>query len=242
LEIIPAIDIINGSCVRLFKGDYKKISQYSTDPILVAKKWESLGASWIHIIDLDGAREGKPVNFEIAFNIKKNTNLKVEYGGGIRKIEDINLLLNMGIDKIIIGTKAIEDFDFLVNATGLANNKVIVSIDFNEKGIVLKRGWLLNSDYNFYDFGEKLFKTGILEVIITDTSRDGTLKGININIIRDFIVKTNLKVYVAGGINSIEDIIKLKKIEEIGIKGAIIGKALYENKIDLKKAIEISKL
>ncbi len=242
MEIIPAIDIINGSCVRLFKGDYKKISQYSTDPILVAKKWESLGASWIHIIDLDGAREGKPVNFEIAFNIKKNTNLKVEYGGGIRKIEDINLLLNMGIDKIIIGTKAIEDFDFLVNATGLANNKVIVSIDFNEKGIVLKRGWLLNSDYNFYDFGEKLFKTGILEVIITDTSRDGTLKGININIIRDFIVKTNLKVYVAGGINSIEDIIKLKKIEEIGIKGAIIGKALYENKIDLKKAIEISKL
>ncbi len=242
MEIIPAIDIINGLCVRLFKGDYKKISQYSTDPILVAKKWESLGASWIHIIDLDGAREGKPVNFEIAFNIKKNTNLKVEYGGGIRKIEDINLLLNMGIDKIIIGTKAIEDFDFLVNATGLANNKVIVSIDFNEKGIVLKRGWLLNSDYNFYDFGEKLFKTGILEVILTDTSRDGTLKGININIIRDFIVKTNLKVYVAGGINSIEDIIKLKKIEEIGIKGAIIGKALYENKIDLKKAIEISKL
>ena len=242
MEIIPAIDIINGSCVRLFKGDYKKISQYSTDPILVAKKWESLGASWIHIIDLDGAREGKPVNFEIAFDIKKNTNLKVEYGGGIRKIEDINLLLNMGIDKIIIGTKAIEDFDFLVNATGLANNKVIVSIDFNEKGIVLKRGWLLNSDYNFYDFGEKLFKTGILEVILTDTSRDGTLKGININIIRDFIVKTNLKVYVAGGINSIEDIIKLKKIEEIGIKGAIIGKALYENKIDLKKAIEISKL
>jgi len=239
MEIIPAIDIIDGKCVRLFQGDYEKVSHYPYTPVEIAARWKDMGAKWIHLIDLDGAKKGKPVNLETAKLIKKKINIRLEYGGGIRTLKDVESLVGIGIDRLIISTKALEDFDFIRKAGNLSGNKIIISLDFNSKGIILKKGWLQQSEYNVIDFGKRIFQSGIKEVIITDISKDGTLEGINRKIIKDFAESTALNVYIAGGISRIEDIIYLRGLQNIGVKGAIIGKALYENRIDLSEAIRM---
>ncbi len=239
MEIIPAIDIIDGKCVRLFQGDYEKVSSYSYSPLEVAFRWRDMGARWIHLIDLDGAKEGKPVNMDTAVLIKKEVDIKLEYGGGIRTLRDVKALAEKGIDRLIVSTKALEDFGFIEKANALSGNKIIISLDFNKEGIILKKGWLDQSDYNVVDYGKKIFQAGIKEVIITDISKDGTLEGVNRKIIKDFVKSTGLNVYIAGGISKIEDIAYLKELESLGVKGAVIGKALYENKIDLREAIRM---
>jgi len=239
MEIIPAIDIIDGKCVRLFQGDYEKVSHYPYTPVEIAARWKDMGAKWIHLVDLDGAKKGKPVNLETAELIKKKINIRLEYGGGIRTLKDVESLVGIGIDRLIISTKALEDFDFIREAGNLSGNKIIISLDFNSEGIILKKGWLQQSEYNVIDFGKRIFQSGIKEVIITDISKDGTLEGINRKIIKDFAESTGLSVYIAGGISRIEDIIYLRGLQNIGVKGAIIGKALYENRIDLSEAIRV---
>jgi phosphoribosylformimino-5-aminoimidazole carboxamide ribotide isomerase len=239
MEIIPAIDIIDGKCVRLFQGDYEKVSHYPYTPVEIAARWKDMGAKWIHLVDLDGAKKGKPVNLETAELIKKKINIRLEYGGGIRTLKDVESLVGIGIDRLIISTKALENFDFIREAGNLSGNKIIISLDFNSEGIILKKGWLQQSEYNVIDFGKRIFQSGIKEVIITDISRDGTLEGVNRKIIKDFAESTGLSVYIAGGINRIEDIIYLRGLQNIGVKGAIIGKALYENRIDLSEAIRV---
>ena len=239
MEIIPAIDIIDGKCVRLFQGDYGKVSHYPYTPVEIAARWKDMGAKWIHLIDLDGAKKGKPVNLETAELIKKKINIRLEYGGGIRTLKDVESLVGIGIDRLIISTKALENFDFIREAGNLSGNKIIISLDFNSEGIILKKGWLQQSEYNVIDFGKRIFQSGIKEVIITDISKDGTLEGINRKIIKDFAESTGLSVYIAGGISRIEDIIYLRGLQNIGVKGAIIGKALYENRIDLSEAIRV---
>ena len=239
MEIIPAIDIIDGKCVRLFQGDYEKVSHYPYTPVEIAARWKDMGAKWIHLVDLDGAKKGKPVNLETAELIKKKINIRLEYGGGIRTLKDVESLVGIGIDRLIISTKALENFDFIREAGNLSGNKIIISLDFNSEGIILKKGWLQQSEYNVIDFGKRIFQSGIKEVIITDISKDGTLEGINRKIIKDFAESTGLSVYIAGGISRIEDIIYLRGLQNIGVKGAIIGKALYENRIDLSEAIRM---
>jgi phosphoribosylformimino-5-aminoimidazole carboxamide ribotide isomerase len=239
MEIIPAIDLIDGKCVRLFQGDYEKVSHYPYSPLEVAFKWKDMGAGWIHLIDLDGAKAGKPVNIETAALIKSKVDIKLEYGGGIRTLKDVKTLTEKGVDRLIISTKALEDFDFIEKAGILSGNRIIISLDFNKEGVVLKKGWLHQSEYNVMDYGRKIFQAGIREVIITDISKDGTLEGINRKIIKDFIQSTGLNVYIAGGVSKIEDIVYLKELESLGVKGAVIGKALYENKIDLREAIRM---
>ncbi len=240
MEIIPAIDIIDGACVRLYKGDYEKKVKYFDDPVEVAGKWMEYGARWIHLIDLDGARTGFPQNLEIAVRIKNKYNALIEYGGGIRSLESLNKVLEAGVDKIIIGTKAIENFESLKEYNSESKGRIIISLDFGKQNMVFKKGWLSGSDMGLFDFGRKIKDSGINEVIITDISRDGTLEGVNIEVIEQFLRKTCLEIYVAGGVSGINDIKKLKKIENLGIKGIIIGKALYEGKINLKEALEIS--
>ncbi|HAX18020.1 MAG TPA: 1-(5-phosphoribosyl)-5-((5-phosphoribosylamino)methylideneamino)imidazole-4-carboxamide isomerase, partial [Actinobacteria bacterium] len=203
MEIIPAIDIIDGKCVRLFQGDYEKVSHYPYTPVEIAARWKDMGAKWIHLIDLDGAKKGKPVNLETAELIKKKINIRLEYGGGIRTLKDVESLVGIGIDRLIISTKALENFDFIREAGNLSGNKIIISLDFNSEGIILKKGWLQQSEYNVIDFGKRIFQSGIKEVIITDISRDGTLEGVNRKIIKDFAESTGLSVYIAGGINRI---------------------------------------
>ncbi|MCE5329931.1 1-(5-phosphoribosyl)-5-[(5-phosphoribosylamino)methylideneamino]imidazole-4-carboxamide isomerase [bacterium] len=240
MEIIPAIDIINGVCVRLHKGDYSKKTEYFDNPLEVAKKWTECGAKWIHLIDLDGAKEGYPKNLGIASKIKDENEVLIEYGGGIRNADSLNLALKSGIDKVIIGTKAIESLDNFKQFYEISKGKIIISLDFGKNNLIFKEGWLSASNLNLFDFGKKIKSSGSGEIIITDISRDGTLEGVNIDTIKNFIVKTNLNIFVAGGVSSIDDIRKLKEIEKLGIKGVIIGKALYEGKIDLKEAIKMA--
>lgn len=240
MEIIPAIDIIDGACVRLYKGDYEKKVKYFDDPVEVAGKWLEYGVKWIHLIDLDGARTGFPKNLEIAVKIKKKYNAFIEYGGGIRCLETLYKVMEAGVDKIIIGTKAIENFESLKEYHIKSKGKIIISLDFGKQNMVFKKGWLSGSDMDLFDFGKKIKDSGVNEVIVTDISRDGTLEGVNIDVIKEFLRKTYLEIYVAGGVSGIDDIKKLKKIESLGIKGVIIGKALYEEKINLKEVLEIS--
>jgi len=238
MEIIPAIDIIDGACVRLYKGDYEKKIKYSDDPVEVAGKWMELGAKWIHLIDLDGAKTGFPQNLGIVSKIKEKYNALIEYGGGIRSMETLQEALAAGADKIILGTKAIENPESLTEYYAKSNGKIIISLDFGRENKVYKKGWLSDSDMDLFDLAKKIKDTGVNEVIITDISRDGTLEGVNIDVIKEFLMKTHLEIYIAGGVSGINDIKELKAIESLGIKGVIIGKALYEGKINLKEALE----
>jgi phosphoribosylformimino-5-aminoimidazole carboxamide ribotide isomerase len=210
--IIPAIDIKNAQCVRLFKGNYENFKIYSTDPVNVAFQWKDAGAEILHIIDLDAAKEGKLVNFNIIKKIKKLTNLKLEVGGGIRNLENVKSLLNEGIDYIIISTAAIENPNFLDQ--------------------------LENSNINLNDFIKTLLEKNFNQVIITDISKDGTLAGINIEIFKNISNSfPNLNITIAGGVSSINDIEIIKNSKINNLRGIIIGKALYEGKIDLKKLL-----
>src|SRR5450756_1310695 len=166
MEIIPAIDIIGGACVRLYKGDYDKKVKYFDDPVEVAKRWLDCGAKWIHLIDLDGAKEGYPKNLNIALKIKEKFNVFIEYGGGIRNVNSLIDVMKTGIDRIIIGTKAIEDLSSLKEFYAISKGRIIVSLDFGEDGIVFKEGWFSGSDLNLFDFGKKIKSSGVREVII----------------------------------------------------------------------------
>lgn len=238
--LIPAIDLIDGSCVRLTRGDYRFKKKYSDDPVLVAEEWKKCGASWLHVVDLDGARTGRLKNLNIALDIKAGTGLKVQYGGGIRSAEKLKLVINNGIDRAIIGTGAFEDRDFLKTALSIAGQKCILSIDFDSSGMIYKHGWQQDTHLNIFSFLKGLEGSGIKEVILTNISRDGTLEGIDKRLIEKIIGITSFKIIIAGGVSGIEDILKLKSLEDKGICGIIIGKALYEGKIDLKDAISVA--
>ena len=239
--IIPAIDIIGGQCVRLTKGDFDSKKKYFDDPLEVAAMWKEKGASWIHIIDLDGARTGKVVNLLIAAEIRKRLKVKVQYGGGVRDDKTIELVLSNGIDRVILGTRAIEDPEFLRESYYKYGGKIILSLDYGQDEKVYKHGWQDESSKKISYFFKELEKLGIKEIIITDITRDGTLEGTNTGFLKSLASTTSMKFIIAGGIGSIEDIKKLKNIENKGVSGVIIGKALYEGAtpIDLSEAIEI---
>ena len=241
--IYPAIDIIEGQCVRLTRGDFGRKKKYFDDPLMVAARWKEKGASWIHVIDLDGARTGSVSNLSLAEKIRKKTKVKVQYGGGIRDIETMEKVLSAGIDRVILGTRAIEDRDFLESASVRFGNKVIVSLDFGRDGTIYKNGWQERTSKNIFDFAGELEKLGMDEVIVTDIERDGTLGGIDTGRLRKILSGISIPLIIAGGISSIDDIIKLKQIEPLGISGAVAGKALYEGKdpMDLAEAIKAGK-
>lgn len=237
--IIPAIDIIEGRCVRLTRGKFGTQKSYNNNPREVANRWRKEGAQWLHIVDLDGAKAGTVKNLDIAVDIKQNIDIKVQYGGGIRNIEILKMVLNKGIDRAILGTKAIEDKNFLEKSIEIFGNRIILSVDFGKGGLIFKNGWQKSTEVNIFDFTRELEKLGIKEIIVTDISRDGTLAGTNVKFIGEILENTNLDLIIAGGISSLDDILGIKKLENLGISGVIIGKALYEGKINLKKAIEI---
>ncbi|MBA7484025.1 Phosphoribosyl isomerase A [subsurface metagenome] len=239
--IIPAIDLIDGACVRLTRGKFDTKKKYFESPVKVAEKWKKEGAEWLHIVDLDGARTGKTENLKVAFKIKQKIDIKIQYGGGIRNSEAIKKVLGNGIDKVILGTRAIEDIDFLKKSISDYKSRVILSLDYDRNGMIFKNGWQKKSKDSIFKFIKKVEKLGVTEVVITDISRDGTLKGVNFEFIKKILESSKMKFIVAGGIGSMADIINLKKMENMGISGIIIGKALYEEKakINLKKAIEI---
>lgn len=233
--VIPAIDIIGGECVRLSRGRFDTKKKYYDDPVQVALKWKAAGASWLHVIDLDGARLGEAKNLGIAKKIKSETGLRLEFGGGIRDFDSLDRVLSCGIDKAILGTKVLEDSGFLKKAAQEYKNRVILSLDFGPDGRILKQGWQKDSGYDIYSFAKRLTNLGIERIIVTDVSRDGMMEGINTGLIQSILEKTGLELIVAGGVTNIKDIVLLK---ELGAWGAIIGKSLYESKIDLAQAIK----
>ena len=237
--IIPAIDIINGKVVRLEKGDFNKEKVYSTDPLEVAKTWETKGARFLHIVDLDGAREGYVKNVGVIVNIIKNVKIPCEVGGVLREMSYIEYFLKKGAARAVIGTKAFEDSDYLGKLVFKFGDKIVVSVDFSGNKVV-KKGWQEKTDLDPMAVIKDMQETGVKTIVVTDISVDGTLMGPNIERLSKILDAVGISVIASGGSSSLDDIRKLKEIKNKNLEGVIIGKALYEGRIDLKEAIKIT--
>ncbi|HNZ26027.1 MAG TPA: 1-(5-phosphoribosyl)-5-[(5-phosphoribosylamino)methylideneamino]imidazole-4-carboxamide isomerase [Spirochaetota bacterium] len=235
--IIPAIDLIDGKCVRLTEGDYNQKKIYDNDPIKIARIFKNMGAKRLHVIDLDGAKTGSPINRNIVKAIKKETGLSIEFGGGIRTEEDIKSLLYEGIDKIILGTVLVNNPDLAFQWVNNYPDNFIAAVDVKNNSIQTQ-GWLKNEKIDSIEFGKNLFQNGFKIAIYTDISRDGRLAGPNIEATKMFSNKTGLHVILSGGVSSEEDIKSAKTLIYFGLIGIIVGKAYYENKLDLKEIIK----
>ncbi len=233
MKIYPAIDLHLGKCVRLYKGDYNEVTDYG-NPIEMAKKFKKLGATFLHIVDLDGAKEGSLINVDVVRRIIDEVKIDCEFGGGIRSLEQIKMLLNNNIKRVIIGSKAL-DLDFVDKAIKLfGSEKIVIGLDC-ENFMIKTNGWLEQSSINALDFALKLEALGVKTIIFTDISKDGTLDGINDGQIKRLVETTKIDIIASGGAKDISDI---KKAQECGCKGIILGKSIYNNNIDLKQAIE----
>lgn len=234
--IIPAVDIRAGSCVRLVQGDPNQQTIYSSDPVEMAKRWAHKGARRIHVIDLDGAMTGQPHHLEMAVKMKWETDCEIQFGGGLRDKEIVKKALKMGIDKLILGTAALEELPWVKSALDWHAERLMVSIDAQENQVMIE-GWKEDIPLTVEQALKEMESLGFAETIYTDVARDGTLQGPNLDSIQEVVSKSRMGVYVSGGISSIEDLKKLKLIP--GLKGAIIGKALYAGKISLEEALRI---
>ncbi|MEJ5284518.1 MAG: 1-(5-phosphoribosyl)-5-[(5-phosphoribosylamino)methylideneamino]imidazole-4-carboxamide isomerase [Brevinematia bacterium] len=235
--IIPAIDIKNRKCVRLVRGNPDFETVYSNEPVFQAKFWEREGAKRLHVVDLDGAFEGKTKNLDIIQRIVEEVNIEVQVGGGIRDNRIIRALRNRGVHKIIIGTAAIENKKFIKNLCKNNPNDIIIAIDAAD-GFVVKNGWKDVTNKRAIDIVKDLEEFGVQEIIYTDIMKDGTLEGPNYDSIETMLTITDIPIIVSGGISSLEDLRKLKEYEPMGLKGVIIGKALYEGKFKLAEALK----
>lgn len=236
--IIPAIDLQDGCVVRFVQGRINK-KVYSKDPIKTAKHWVKCGAKILHIVDLDGAFTGTQKNLSIVEEIAGNVGVPVQFGGGIRKIEIIRQVLGFGVYRVVLGTKAVEDRQFLKKVLVEFKDKVLVSID--AKGLnVQTRGWKASGeDTDCFVFAKFLKEIGFKRLIYTDVLKDGTLSGPNLVAIKKMLKETGLNIIASGGVSNIEDLINLRKLENLGLEGVIIGKALYEGRFTLSEALKI---
>ena len=238
MKLIPAIDLMNGKCVRLFKGDFNKRKDFSKEPHEQAQFWESEGAECIHIVDLDAAKSGNPSNDKTIKEIVKTVNIPIQIGGGIRSQERIEQLFSYGIDKVIMGTSAIENKALVKELSNKFPGRIIVGIDAKE-GKVSTRGWLEQSNILATDLVKEFSSFKIANFIVTDINTDGTLEGTNEGFIRDILNITDIPVIASGGIGSISDLLSLIKFESFGLYGVIVGKALYENKFTINEANKV---
>lgn len=233
MKIFPAIDLIDKKVVRLSQGDYSKKTLYSDDPLSVARSFIADGATHLHVVDLDGAKAGSPVNFEVIKNLK-SLDMFVEVGGGIRDMQKIEAYQKIGVDRVILGTVAIKNFDFVVEAVKEFKDMIAVGVDAKNE-MVATHGWQEVSDTDSFEFCKKLYDAGVTSVIYTDIATDGMLKGTNLSAFKRLSEIKGLKVTASGGISSVDEIRQLK---QMGIWGAILGKALYEKKLSLAEAVK----
>lgn len=238
--IYPAIDIRGGKCVRLIQGDYNQETVYNDNPVEVAKSWEAQGAKWIHLVDLDGAKSGKPVNHELVGEIAKAVQIPVQLGGGIRTAADVETLLSLGVSRVILGTAAIEDRAFVEQVLKAHGEQVAIGIDARN-GYVATRGWLETSEVKAEDLAVELAEKGAQTFIFTDISRDGMMKGPNVEAIVSLAKMSGTDVIASGGVSQMSDLEELSKHKETGVSGAIVGKALYTGAIQLDEAIRAVK-
>lgn len=235
MQIYPAIDIKDGRCVRLTQGKFDTITVFEDDPTSAALDWEEAGASYLHVVDLDGARRGSSYNNEAIQRILHVTNLPIQVGGGIRNMDDIKEKIDMGVARVILGTAAIKSVDFVREAVHVYKDKIAVSVDALN-GKAAAEGWEEVSEMNALDLCKRMRKIGVKTVIFTDISRDGMLSGPNITATRNVAKIIGLNVIASGGITSLEDLDYLQKIK---VSGAIIGKALYSGDLDLREVIQL---
>lgn len=236
--IYPAIDIRGGKCVRLFQGDYAQETVYGESPAAAAKEWESQGATWLHLVDLDGAKEGKPSNFELIRTIAREVAVPVQVGGGIRTEQDIASYIEAGVSRVILGTAAIEDRPFTEKVLGLYGERIAVGLDCRG-GYVATRGWLTTTDIKAVDLANELAGYGAETFIYTDIARDGTLTGPNVTEIVELARATGKQVIASGGVSAAGDLETLAGYAADGVGGAIVGKALYTGAIDLASAMRL---
>jgi len=236
--IIPAIDIIEEKVVRLEQGDFNKEKVYSNEPVEVAKNWERKGAKFLHIVDLDGAREGRIKNAGLIVKIIKAVKIPCEIGGGLRDASDIEYFLKKGAARAVLGTRAFEDTEYFEKLVFKFKDRIVVSVDFSGNKVV-KKGWQEKTDLEPMDVIKKMQEIGVKTIVVTDISVDGTLMGPKIERLKEILSAVDISVIASGGISSLEDIKKLKEIQNKNLEGVIIGKALYEGRIDLQKAIEL---
>ena len=235
--IFPAIDLYEQKAVRLYKGDYEKMTVYSNDPLSVAKDFERAGATWIHMVDLEGAKFGTTPNLDVVKSIVENTQLSVEIGGGIRNMETAAAYLNAGVSRVILGTAAVNDPAFLQNAIEKFGDKIAVGVDLKD-GMVAIKGWTEITSETADSFCEKMQNYGVKTIICTDISKDGAMQGTNLELYRKLSKAYSVDIIASGGVSTMEDV---KSLREMELYGAIVGKAYYTGAIDLKEAIKIAK-
>lgn len=235
--LFPAIDIVDGKAVRLYKGDYDQMTVYNDNPASVADDFKNCGAQAIHIVDLEGAKDGGTPNFDTVVAIKRASGLFCEIGGGIRSMEVVDKYLSAGIDRVILGTAAIEDEKFLKAAVEKYGEKIAVGADIKD-GFIAVKGWLERSQVTADEFFEKMQNIGVKTIICTDISRDGAMRGTNLDLYRTMSRRYQVDITASGGVSSMDDVLALN---DMGMYGAIIGKAYYTGAIDLKEAVNAVK-
>ncbi len=235
--IFPAVDLYEGKAVRLFKGDYNQMTVYNDKPWEVALDFKNQGATWMHIVDLEGAKDGTTPNFDTVLKIKQTSGLKVEIGGGIRNIETVDRYINVGADRVILGTAAVKDREFLFAAAKKYGEKIAVGVDIKD-GFVAINGWTEKSELDAFDFCKTLQNIGIKTIICTDISKDGAMQGTNVDLYKQLSNKLKMQIIASGGVSSMDDI---KRLKELGLYGAIIGKAYYTGAVCINDAIEVAK-
>ena len=235
--VIPAIDIIDNKPVRLYQGDYGKKEVVGEDILYIAKNFEKAGAQYIHLVDLDGAKEGALVNKEIIIKVANEVKVPVEVGGGIRNYNDVKYLIDNGVSRVILGTVAIEDKEFVKKVVNEFGDKIAIGVDC-KNGYLCGRGWLEESKLHYIEFSKEMESLGVKNIILTDISKDGTLQGTNVDMLKELSSTVNVNLTASGGVAGLDDI---KKLKELNIYGVIVGKAIYSGFINLKEAINICK-
>jgi phosphoribosylformimino-5-aminoimidazole carboxamide ribotide isomerase len=232
--LLPAIDIKDGRCVRLYQGDYAQVTTYDSDPVQVAQRWQEAGASWLHVVDLDGAAQGQPINREIIGRIRAATALHIEVGGGMRTLAHIEQILDLGIERIILGTVALTDRTLLQEALAHWNERIVVGLDARN-GWVAISGWRETSRVQATVLATELSAIGVQRFIYTDIARDGALSGPNLPALQEMQRATSRPLIASGGVSSLAD---LRDLAALGVEGAIVGKAIYTGDVDLARAIQ----
>lgn len=237
MKLFPAIDLYEGKAVRLLKGNYNDLTVYSEDPIEIARDFESQGATELHTVDLEGARDGGTPNIEIIKSFVENTSLNVEVGGGIRSMETVEAYLNAGVKRVILGTAAVTDEAFLKEAVKRFGEKIAVGADIKDGKVAIK-GWVEKSEYGTFEFFEKLETIGVSTVICTDISKDGAMQGTNRELYKELSERFSVNIIASGGVSTLDDI---KALSEMNLYGAIIGKAYYTGAVKINEALEVIK-